>query len=159
MTPDTTAVDATPGDPTSGWAALQPLDVTDLSLINAPVGPEPSKPTVTGGCITFTPGGPNPTTVPSHWHVVIRGVSKLPPSTMEISFKTRAGTLKISGVTLNQGVADFSTVFQPTTYTLTSVMLVPAKGKGVDVTKSFEAVFGKTMKVTPTDASSLGPDC
>jgi hypothetical protein len=36
---------------------------------------------------------------------------------------------------------------------------VPQEGNRVDVTKSFDSVFAKTLKVSDKVALQLGPDC
>src|SRR5262249_36528489 len=123
MAPGTTAVDVVPGGPETGWSLL-PVEATDINSLVASKGPEPTKPTVTGICVSSTVGGPP---IATTWQIEVRGLGDITTASVSLSLKSGGTTMKISGVPLVNGVATIPVILNKAgTYTVTDFSVVPA---------------------------------
>jgi hypothetical protein len=152
FTQATTGVDVSSGGPGSTWA-LQPLgDPGGLVVI------VPPKPAVVGGCVVSQPydqGFP----AALAWTVELVGLDDIATPTLAVVLTYGAGsTTSGKGIQVSNGSATFTLPVQDGKVAFTS-LIVDGGTKPLDLTKSWQKTFGKTIKVTKKGGQQAGPDC
>ena len=148
----TTGVDVSAGGPGSTWT-LQPLsDPGGLVVI------VPPKPAVVGGCaVSQPPDQGSPVTLKVTAEVVgLDGIAK-PAATMVLTYGAGSTTTG-NGISVTNGLLVATLPVQEGQVAFTSLIVYGGK-KPIDLTKSWQKTFGKSIKVTGKGGQHAGPDC